>query len=127
MLAVPIQGFAAVAMLYCGSGHFGLRADSERHFSAHDHQSTNDVESAEHDAEAVGIGDDKSVKGGQAAANPTAKCSACASCCVGAGLPVDRVSLTLAAPDLPPRSAALGAHAESVTPGLDRPPRLLLD
>lgn len=84
MFAVPLQGFAAASMLFCGqeTSHHA-QATAHQHppgSPAHDHaQQQPDIETS--GKSVVKPGD------GKAAADLLHKCNVCASCCNAAGIP----------------------------------------
>jgi hypothetical protein len=85
MFAIPVQGFAAASMLFCGQGT-GHHAQAATHSHpagtpAHDH--------AQHKAEFKPAADQGSVKlaDGRSAPDLMHKCSVCASCCNAVALP----------------------------------------
>lgn len=84
MLAVPAQGFAAAAMLECGPLHerAAAGASAHDHGAGHDHADGYD-QAAGHSHAEGGVPADASAVAGDASGS---KCSACATCCVGAAL-----------------------------------------
>ena len=129
-LAVPTQGLAAATMLHCapaGGGAAGTAAHG-----SHDHAG-----SAPHHHGSAAADDAHSHAGHPAAAadhgasgdTPSPgvhKCSACAACSVGLGLP----SAAYVTPGAAAATAVLPApaapHVAFFTSGPDRPPRALL-
>lgn len=105
-LALPVQGFAAQAMLFCAPV-------SHSQAGTHDHH----AQAAE--AHHAQPGDAQ-----QSPDKAHGKCSACASCCSAAALTTDQP--TLATPPLQQaHSASLSHGLERVmTGGIERPPRL---
>jgi len=101
MLAVPIQGFAAASMLFCGQGtaHHAQAAVAEHKHAAgtpaHDH--------GKHQSKAKASAEASTVKtsAGASAANLMHKCSACAFCCHGAAMAQTPL---VVAPDAPVRA-----------------------
>jgi predicted cobalt transporter CbtA len=92
LIAVPFQGYAASAMMCCGSAHAkdaSHAAQSEKHDHAH-----SAVSGLDHDHEsALGAAGTTATEQDSAHHHPgdgskraAFKCSACASCCVGAVL-----------------------------------------
>jgi hypothetical protein len=106
-VAVPMQGYAAAAMLHCAPAH--------KHEHKHQHPTAGHEAHEAHERHAQASGDVHDAS--------DIKCSACASCCTGAPLP---------AAALPPLSSP-AAHelaaaptpliAPFLTGGLERPPR----
>jgi hypothetical protein len=120
-LAVPLQGFAATSMLFCGPVHeaaaqdFHSGLDHAKHGHSHDHAK---VAADMHVDDTHSPSVDKS---------STTKCSLCAACCASAAMPSDVGTYT------PPRGQAAMLHALNssapvtfLTGGLDRPPRAIL-
>lgn len=113
LMALPMQGYAAATMLHCGasSDRQGVAAAS----SHHDHAAMVASTRAELPGHAA--------HGGHADVSK-AKCSACAACCMGTGLPPAAIGFE-------PRATAPGPEAVVSVPavvfctdGPDRPPRL---
>ena len=81
MFAIPVQGFAAASMLFCGQGtaHHAQAAVAEHKHAA----STPEHGHAKHQSEAKAPADKGVVKTsvGASASNLMHKCSACATCC----------------------------------------------
>jgi hypothetical protein len=147
MLAIPVQGFAATAMLLCASGH-----QSKAHAAAQSnhaqHQASHGSAHAGHDqAHSTHAGAGASIHAGAGAsihadagatihadagatshahAPDKGKCSACASCCVGTAL----VAAPFVNPVAPQGNVAiaftLAVFASYVPERLDPPPRSFL-
>lgn len=106
-LALPVQGFAAATMLHCAPVHHGAAMPAADAASPHhDHAAHMKHAAAEKPTQASG-------------------CSACASCCLGAGFAmpmaiVDLVLLKTAA--LPPPDETAWVGPPRAAP--ERPPRL---
>lgn len=85
MFAIPVQGFAAASMLFCGQGtaHHGQAAQHKHHAiaPAHDHAQHQAVSEPVADSGGVKLGD------GKAAPDLMHKCNVCASCCNAMALP----------------------------------------
>ena len=129
LAAIPVQGIAAAAMLYCcdraGAGDATLAADAPEH---HEHATTgNGVpdEHAHHDAHA----DHGGTSGGTArddGAQP-AKCSVCAAFCSGGVIVSSAGGLSAPLPCASPRAVAPATPFSSFFPDLaERPPLALL-
>lgn len=129
VVAMPLKGVAAVAMLACGPahahGHSAVQAPADHadHAAGHgfaDHAGTTHHHAA-HAAPAQG-GDD----GADALSKLIHKCSACAACGAGAALPAQPPHF--AAPEAEPTAfTPLPLSAvRFVTDGPDRPPRPFL-
>ena len=131
--AIPVQGWAAAAMLNCGPSHHRIAgAVQEAVHAVHSHADGRvgsfslDHRLRQHQHEAS--------KSAAASADRTAshadfdtvskfKCSACAACCSAAAVPTPALSLDIAAPvqfavPLRPSDRVL-----FLTCGTDRPPR----
>lgn len=142
VLALPAQGYAAQAMLFCGPGHHGGAASEGIVSVAHDHAEhpgghtesgasheavhvhahadTADTHAATDD---LGAAADKPAKAQSLGADT---CSACAACCSAAAM--TSTSPTLAALQLTPEYgiAAIEHHGSRAGDGLERPPRTFL-
>ncbi len=122
---VPLQGYAAAAMISCGPIHAEQAAMGAT--SHHSHAANAAGDSHRHH-ESAGMADEGSGHGSPTLADLLKfKCSACAACCTGATAP---------SPSMP-SVAAVKSHAVTslffdwsdhsiVLPGLDRPPTALL-
>lgn len=116
MLAIPLQGFAAASMIFCGPHHAAMaqRADSGHHDHgadpAHNHDDT---------VSAIEV-DERGLDGFLKFFN--FKCSACAACCTLSAMPVTPM------PPLFPPSISVAvpffgsSYAGIVPDGLERPP-----
>jgi hypothetical protein len=141
VFAMPVQGMAASAMLFCGASHErmmqGLVLDASA--SAPDHSGD-----AAHEMAAMDHGDHEHAgSGAPVASEPTVgadgdgtgslfphhgkfSCSACAACCTALALPA---SFELPQPVRtahPLRSSPVAPVASHQPDGLDRPPRAVL-
>ena len=117
LLALPLQGYAAATTLNCGAGHHPMSAavasvaipvasGEPRH--VHHGDTTDPAASAGHH---------------HADGTSKSKCSACATCCVGAALPATALVFVDAVPDrAPTRFFSIGPIG-FLTDGPDRPPR----
>ena len=132
LLALPLQGFAAVTMLNCGPNHQRMwEAALAEPAGSHDHATR-----GHHQHEMSTAGNHHDTASADAETDPSSvhqlnkltkfKCSACAACCIGVALP----TAALAFASMPPAEALRffvpAPHVDFVTDGLDRPPRLLL-
>jgi hypothetical protein len=145
-IALPVQGWAAATMFHCGPSHHRMAAQAA---AAHDaaphhaegsgphgiksHAGQSQPHHGHHPATAAdvtGLGDDGFQQAGTDHHGlqklDKFKCSACASCCLGVGLPSTlhildaSVSSGTVAPGMAP------ARVVFLTAGLERPPRPLL-
>lgn len=122
-VALPVQGFAATGALHCGAMHERMRVSAGHHHddgAAHLHDGHH-VTSPAPAASSDGGPDDGATRVGG-----VFKCSACAACCVGLGLPAGALTL----PPGPAESLAPQRIERSVaaflTSGPERPPRVIL-
>jgi hypothetical protein len=119
-VALPVQGFAATGALHCGAMHERMQVNSVHHHddgAAHPHDGHHATSPAPAAASDVGHDD------GAARAGGFFKCSACAACCVGLGLPAGTITLPQAPAQSPAPSLAADAVASFLTSGPERPPR----
>jgi hypothetical protein len=130
LLALPLQGFAAAAMLHCGPSHHRMLAASsvaaaESHMHAHMHAT-----SGHHHGQETGLEHGAADAGTPAAHDLDTlskfKCSACAACCTGAAMPTAALFIPSLPPAGTPAVALIASRAEFLSGGLDRPPRILL-
>lgn len=122
MFAVPVQGFAAASMLFCGQGtSHHAQAAAHQHPAgtpAHDH--------AQHQPEFKPAPDQGAVKlgGGAKAPDLMHKCSVCASCCNAVALPA---TFIVVVPDLhlqaDPDEPLMAAYSRPLLVP-DKPPRV---
>lgn len=134
LLALPLQGFAAVAMVHCGPVHERMLAEVTAGFAE---KGQDEVGHGHHHQHAAGVAGEHPDAGapGPATDLPSAdhldeiakfKCSACASCCTGTALPTAVLPMVFVAPSLTTGPCILTVHVDFVLDGLDRPPRNLL-
>lgn len=132
LLALPLQGFAAATMVNCGPNHHrmlaasvGVAAEShEQAMSEHPHR----------DADAGGDMHAAASDDGEHGASSVHhlgkltkfKCSACAACCMGAAMPAAAMVIASFLPAMTTAIFVSTPHADFLSDGLDRPPRLLL-
>jgi hypothetical protein len=129
VLAMPVQGIAAVGMQHCAPRHERIHPPATvvqgLHQHAHDHAPAMAGKTAGNELR-VSETAHSVVSTGHAISAVDFKCSACAACCPALGLP----TLALDLPALPDGSS-LAPLAMTVAPsfvpsGLDRPPRSVL-
>jgi len=126
-VALPVQGYAAQAMLMCGPAHHQSAA-------VHDHASHDHSDASEDLADAVpSLGDatgstdasldhhTKMVKSGHAS-----KCSACSSCCSTAAITTSVLASEVIPQHVPAVATIPAGNAVETIGGLDRPPRPFL-
>jgi hypothetical protein len=112
-LALPLQGYAAAAMISCGPMHAEMASD--HHSGAHDHHSM-DADSNHHDEKSSSL-----------AQFLKFKCSACASCCTASAAPSSAVPGLCVMQAHPEAIPFFGSFEHSIVPdGLERPPRTSL-
>jgi hypothetical protein len=134
VLALPLQGLAAAAMLHCASGaattHEVMHQQSPHGPSAHRH----DGSPAPADAPTTPLATPDDLHGttpaavgaGEPVAGGAHTCSACAACCAAMALPA--LAWDLPAPMLAsvPLPASGAGSASFIASGLERPPRAAL-
>ena len=119
-IALPLQGMAAATMAACGWG-----PHDHVHAVAHDHHafdSAGRADASSHEMHVAHSHDGKA----DLADGALHKCSACASCCVGAAVPSQAIAFDTV--KLTDRFAPLVARSVPayVSEGLERPPRAFL-
>ena len=117
-VAIPFQGFAAAAMVNCNTEHHHV-LPGEQH--DHDHAQ---VGQHEHQHSS----NDKVSNHSVSKASPVTKvmkdkCSACASCCVGAALVTNSAIPPVSTPSSEKISLVFSSHFGHISDGLERPPR----
>lgn len=139
LLALPLQGFAAAGMSACLPGHARLMAPvspdempaETAPASGHDHGSHHHVNDGAHDSDVAGPDAEAvaqiagTVVGTQDSPVRT-KCSACATCCIGAALLPQSILPTTPGFSLAPPLAVSTAPVSFITDGPIRPPRSVL-
>ncbi|MBI1770785.1 MAG: hypothetical protein HYR68_00155 [Burkholderiales bacterium] len=118
-VAIPFQGFAAAAMVDCNTEHHHVLPNEQ-----HDHDHAQ-VGQHKHQHSA----DDKVSNHAVSKASPVTKvmkdkCSACASCCVGAALVTTSTVPPVSTPSSEKISLVSSSHFGHISDGLERPPRL---
>jgi len=129
-LALPVQGYAAHAMVFCGPAHHGT-AQAHDHAS-HDHgdagptahNMAHDTAGAQADAGPSADGGLVKVKSLKTAG--AGKCSACSSCCSGAAITSSIIQIEVVPQHEPVVATLATAHDRVLIGGLERPPRLPL-
>lgn len=130
VIAIPVQGMAASAMLFCGASHQRMAHAMLRDASpaaashaahGHDHAAMGHgahpaAAQAAAPADAGGSADLSSFQG-------PSSCSACAACCLALALPASLLTLAPMSPDHPAWMAMVAAVVSHQPDGLDRPPR----
>ena len=127
IVALPVQAMAANVMIHCGPQH-GLA--NAKHSKSADHHHADGVshshgsgssETARQAHAHVGSAD-----AGALDLTDFAKCSACASCCVGAALPVTPRSVVATPTHVSPLFSRVDPVLDVFVPGPERPPRFSL-
>lgn len=120
-VALPVQGFAAAGAMHCATMHERMQGvDVHHHDDGADHPHAQAA--SHHDMSSTDAGSDDSA----ARVGGMFKCSACAACCVGLGLPASVISVPPGpAEGLTPPSVSR-AVATFFTGGPERPPRSVL-
>lgn len=117
VLALPLQGYAAAAMLNCVAGHHRMSAvvtpSAVPSAAGEDHHA--------HHAAAAKSAAASDPQPAQGLSKST--CSACAACCVGAALPATALVFADALPDSTPVHTSTIGPIGFLTDGPDRPPR----
>lgn len=120
MFAIPIQGFAAASMLFCGQGTAHHAQTQHVHppgTPAHDHARSQPEAKMALDTGAIKLSDGKMVP------DLMHKCSVCASCCNAVGIPP---TVAIVVPDLPAHSdfgsPLVAVHSRPLLVP-DKPPR----
>jgi hypothetical protein len=120
LLALPLQGHAAVTMVHCGPSHQRMMPTDGP--AAHAHHG---AVAAPHDSVEAPHGG--SHEGGSSVEHLAKlakfKCSACASCCAGAALPVATLEFDPVIPAAAPVFSVPASHVAFITDGPERPPR----
>jgi hypothetical protein len=129
-LALPAQGLAAATMLHCapaGSGAAGAAAHGSHGHdaSAAHHHDTATADDTHSDAAHHVAAADRDFSS-DTPSPAVHKCSACAACNVGLGLPSQAYSTPGAAAATAVLLAPVAPHVAFFTSGPDRPPRALL-
>ena len=118
MLALPLQGAAAAAMVFCGSPLSAQAPERQHHHERQGHQAETDA------AHAIPSPDNQD--SALSAAAEHGKCAACAACCTAALV----ANLPLTAPVATPGAQLLpygqSRFANHIPEGLDPPPRAVL-
>ncbi|HEY0845070.1 MAG TPA: hypothetical protein VGE12_06860 [Noviherbaspirillum sp.] len=134
MLALPIQGLAAATAVSCGTAHqhntlAALNASGhDNHVHPHQHGADGEHVMRMHlhsdEASAASLPHGVSAPDQHVSAST---CSACAACCMGAGIPSSATPLQLSDQGaLAPAAATVSTFAGHIPDGLKRPPRPLL-
>ncbi|WP_310384364.1 hypothetical protein [Roseateles sp.] len=131
-LALPVQGYAAHAMMFCGPAHHGTAQAQAHDHASHDHgdagRTSHDTAGAHADAEADASpsADGELVKVESAKTAGAGKCSVCASCCSAAAITTSIIQIEVVPQHESVVATLASAHDLVLIGGLERPPRLSL-
>jgi hypothetical protein len=121
IMAIPLQGFAAASMMLCATEHHQVSVTQISQVGEHMH----DVYSEHHEHQAQGHDVDA-----QSSDTTTTqqhgtkdKCSACASCCVGAAMLTSYLDAPVSRPASEKIDMVFSSHVGYISDGLERPPR----
>lgn len=121
-LAIPLQGYAAAAMVFCGPEKpaVTMAASIADHAGmAHHHMEAQDAGPVQHDDASHAASHDKS------STSSSTSCSSCAACCVGV-LPVHApLAAVQPLPLLHPVASPLSGFVGYTPENPERPPSLL--
>lgn len=121
-LALPVQGFAATGALHCAAMHERMLLRTTHHHDGDAARHHDDHGAPGQAAKAGDAGPDD----GAARIGAAFKCSACAACCVGLGLPASAVTLPQGPAEHLAPQRAMPSVAAFLTSGPERPPRVAL-
>lgn len=120
-VALPVQGFAATGALHCAAMHERMQvASTHHHDDGADHHHAQ--AGAHHDGSSADTGPDD----GAPHVGGVFKCSACAACCVGLGLPASTIHVPQGLAEVLSLQPATRTVAPFLTGGPERPPRTVL-
>ena len=127
VVALPIQGYAAQAMLTCAPAHHQSAVVDDQAHHDHDTASEDMAVSMSSHGDIMGSPNAsfdhhaKTFKAGHAS-----KCSACSSCCSAAAITTSVLALKVIPQHAPVVATIPAGNAVEAIGGLDRPPRPLL-
>jgi hypothetical protein len=127
IIAIPVQAMAVAVKVHCAPGHVGSAQDRAKLADHHDGIAVSythgpgSSEAKVHAHSEIGLVDNGAVD-----LTNLAKCSACASCCVGAALPVSPRPMAVAPSHHSPMLSPAESVLEIFVPGPERPPRFSL-
>jgi len=123
-VALPVQGYAAPAMLICVPAHHQSTAVHDHAPHDQDGGSANLAESVSPDGDAKGSPDASLVSHAKAVKPAHAgKCSACASCCNAAAITTSVFAVDIIPQHAPVVAMISACNAIDAIGGLERPPR----
>lgn len=122
MLAIPLQGFAATAMLFCAPAHHSTMATKLQPSNSHHGHDAASSASGTHAHQAT------AAQAEPAKVNPLGggKCSSCTTCCTGSVLVSTLITKPVATTSSVLIPFALASFASHVPEGFDPPPRSTL-
>lgn len=121
LVAVPLQGYAASAMLFCGVAHGRTDTVVVDH-ATHGHAGHSHDADGHHDVDAASADGNDAYPTGYAHGG----CSVCASCCSAAALPAATIAAAFAPPHASPSLPTEHAGPDRAPARLERPPRTAL-
>lgn len=122
LVAVPLQGYAAAGMLFCGA--LGERAPVAAGVEHHHDRATPALDGTHHHAVTAGAGDEGAAWDLHNVMH--GKCSACSSCCSVAALPSAPMASAVFEPRATPFIEYERADTGHGSARLERPPRFNL-
>jgi hypothetical protein len=122
-VTVPVQGYAASAMLFCGAAHEPVGVSVVDH-AAHGH-AVHAHDGAHHETAATAAGGHETSSFDLTDLVHGA-CSVCASCCSGAALPAATIDPSVVQQQLTPSLPIENAAPDRAPARLERPPRTTL-
>jgi hypothetical protein len=121
-LALPVQGFAAAAMISCGPMHGGMAAAVPESHAGHEAS-----EHAHHHGDGISAAQDPAEPQSDFAKFIELKCSACASCCTAPAAPSPVMPFSGLVPAHAVAIPFFGSSESTTVPDrLERPPRTFL-
>ncbi|MCU0923671.1 MAG: hypothetical protein MUF16_25660 [Burkholderiaceae bacterium] len=128
VLAMPVQGIAAIGTQHCAPTHRGIdlpaKAEQAQPRHAHGHARAEAVLAAVNESPV--LGPDHSMNAEHAISTAYSNCSACAACCLALGLPSGALDLPAWAEGSSLAPPTMTGMPSFVAGGLDRPPRNFL-
>ena len=128
VLAMPVQGIAAIGTQHCAPTHRGIdlpaKAEQAQPRHAHGHARAEAVLAAVTESRVLGPA--HALHAEHAISTADAKCSACAACCLALGLPSGALDLPAWAEGSSLAPPTMTGMPSFVAGGLDRPPRNFL-
>lgn len=130
LLVLPVQAMATAVKISCGPNHHAMTSAPSKFSDTHVNQSGHDHQHDEHHlVQNSTIDTSIQAASDQQDGSNTIKhstCSACATCCVGAGAPPSSLNLAAVnAPSFAPVLLNTSSFTGFIPAGLERPPRHL--